>query len=244
MSNPDMLSVKFGLARRSMRFLLAGAALAALATFSAGCSTTATSDVDPLAHDHRLRHPIMISEEPENFDMRVGMNGPALSREIETAIRQYVGEYRSDGTGSITIQVPTGSANEIAVASTGHAVHYALVRAGVPRGNIQVAPYEVGDHSKVASLRLSYLRVKAVTPTCGIWPEKDPNHFDNAQYFNFGCAAQQNLAAMVANPADFVRPQPMAPADGNRRADVISKYRRGEDPKSNIILIDSDVGDD
>jgi pilus assembly protein CpaD len=239
-----MLSVNCGFARRLTRSLLAGAALAALATLLAGCSTMGTSDVSPAANDPRLRHPIMISEEPENFDMRVGMNGPALSPEIETALRDYVREYRSDGTGSITIQVPTRSANEVAVASTGHAVHYALVRAGVPRGNIQVAPYEVGDHSKVASLRLSYLRVKAVTPTCGIWPETEPNQFDNGQYHNFGCAAQQNLAAMVANPADFVRPQPMTPADGNRRADIISKYRRGEDPKSNIMLIDSDLGDD
>ena len=177
-SHPDMLSVKRGLVRRLTRSLLGGAALAALATLSAGCSTTATSDVNPAAYDHRLRHPIMISEEPENFDMRVGMNGPALSREIETAVRQYVSEYRSDGTGSITIQVPTGSANEIAVASTGHAVHYALVRAGVPRGNIQVAPYEVGDHSvRLAPLRL---RVKAVTPTADC--PRRPNQVDHAQY--------------------------------------------------------------
>ena len=51
--------------------------------------------------------------------MPVGMRGPALSPEIETAVRDYVGEYRADGTGSITIQVPTGSANEVAAASTG-----------------------------------------------------------------------------------------------------------------------------
>ena len=66
--------------------------------------------------------------------MPVGMNGPALSPQIETAIRNYVGDYRENGTGSITIQVPTASANEVAAASTGHAIHYALVRAGVPRG--------------------------------------------------------------------------------------------------------------
>ena len=228
---------------RPIRGLLCGAALTALTALSAGCTTT-TPAVNVADHDYRERHPIMLSEEPEVFDMRVGMNGPALSPELEVALRDYVRDYRSNGTGGITIQVPTGSANEVAAGKTGHAVHYALVRAGVPRGRIQVAPYEVGDHSKVASLRLSYLRVKAVTPTCGIWPETLPNQFDNAQYHNFGCAAQQNLAAMVANPADFVRPQPMTPADGNRRADVISKYRRGEDPKSNIILIDSDVGED
>lgn len=224
----------------SRRALLCGAVVALL---SAGCTaTTITPRVDPLAYDYRERHPIMLSEEPEVLTMPVGMKGPALSRELETAIRDYVREYRADGTGSITIQVPTGSANEVAAASTGHAVHYALVRAGVPRNRIQVAPYEVGDHTVVASLRLSYLRVKAVAPRCGIWPDGSSANLNNAQYHNFGCAQQHNLAAMVDNPADFVRPHAMSPADGARRADVVSRYRRGEDPKSNIMLIDSSIG--
>jgi pilus assembly protein CpaD len=121
-------------------------------------------------------------------------------------------------------------------------VHYALVQAGVPRNQISVAPYYVGDHAKVAALRLSYLRVKAVTPQCGLWPEMHSNTSLNAQYHNFGCASQQNLAAMVANPADLIRPQPMAPADGARRAQVITDYSNGDETKSDIILIPSGIG--
>jgi pilus assembly protein CpaD len=197
--------------------------------------------VDVPNHDYRLRHPIMISEEPEVLDIPVGMNGPAMSPQIERAIRDYVAQYNESGTGSITIQVPTASANEVAAGATGRAAHYALVRSGVPRSQIQVAPYYVGDHAKVASLRLSFLRVKAVTPTCGIWPEKLPNRFDNAQYHNFGCAAQQNLAAMVANPADFVRPEPTGPANGARRAKVITDYSQGNETRSATELLDTDL---
>lgn len=227
---------------RPARSLLCGTMLVALTALSAGCSTMG-SDFDVATYNHDVRHPILISNEPETMDMPVGMSGPALSHDLEVALRDYVHEYRADGTGSITIQVPTGSANEVAAASTGRAVHYALVRAGMPRNRIQVAPYEVGDHAKVAPLRLSYLRVKAVTPSCGVWPEKSPDRFDNGEYHDFGCATRQNLAAMVANPADLVRPRQMAPADGNRRADVISKYRRGEDTQSNVVLIGSAIGD-
>jgi pilus assembly protein CpaD len=236
-----MSTAKHSLSRIA-RVMLSGAALAALATLSAGCSTTATSDVNPSDYDYRLRHPILVSEEPEVMNMPVGMRGPAISPEIETAIREYAGEYRADGTGSITIQVPMGSANEVAAASTGRAVHYALVRSGVSRGHIQVAPYEVGDHAKIAPLRLAYLRVKAVVPRCGIWPDANQGSYLNKDYHNFGCAQQQNLAAMVANPADFMKPRPMGPADGYRRADIISKYRRGEDPQTNIMLIESGIG--
>lgn len=225
----------------TLRTALAGGALAAFAALSAGC--TSTPGANPmLAYDSQLRHPILLSDEPEVLDMPVGMKGPALSPEIEVAIRAYVRDYRAAGTGGITIQVPSGAANEVAAASTGHAVHYALVRAGVPRGNIQVVPYHVGDHARPASLRLSYLRVKAVVPTCGIWPERQANPFDNSQYHNFGCATQHNLAAMVANPADLVRPRTMTPADGSRRADVISKFRLGQETKSDMTLPETDIG--
>ncbi len=238
-----MPSLKTVLLPRSRRAALGGAALALLAIVSGGCSTTGTSDVSTPDHDYRGRHPIMVSEEPEVLDIPVGMNGPAISPQIERAIRDYVAEYNESGTGSITIQVPTASANEMAAGSTGRAAHYALVRAGVPHNLITVAPYYVGNHAKAAALRLSFLRVKAVTPTCGIWPERQPNRFDNAQYHNLGCANQQNLAAMVANPADFVRPEPTSPANGARRAKVISDYSRGNETRSSTDLLSTDLGE-
>jgi pilus assembly protein CpaD len=226
--------------RAVLRRVTAGAALVALGALSAGCSTI-TGEVKPADFDYRERHPIMISEEPEILEMRVGMNGPAVSREIEAAIADYAQEYRYQGTGNITIQVPTGSANEIAAGSTGRAVHYALVRAGVPQSHITVAPYPVGDHSEVAALRLSYLRVKAVAPRCGIWPEVHPSDFSNTPMHNHGCATQQNLAAMVANPADLVRPTPIGVANGKRRAKVITDFGNGAETKSDTTLIESDI---
>jgi len=227
---------------RAKRMALNGAILSLLAGLAAGCSSTGTSDVNLADYDHHRRHPIMLSEEPEVLDIPVGMNGPAMSREVAAAIGNYAAEYRQNGTGSITIQVPTAAANEGAATSTGRAVHYVLVQAGVPRGQIEVAPYYFGDHANVARVRLSYLRVKAVAPQCGLWPEMSSNTNYNPQYQNFGCASQQNLAAMVANPADFIWPRPMAPASGARRAKVITDYSQGAETKSSTTLIQSGVG--
>jgi pilus assembly protein CpaD len=232
---------------RRRRLLLNLAGSVALAAASAACTSNSTALFEPEDQDYRQRHPIMISEEPEVFEMTVGMNGPALSPEIETAIRDYVDEYRLHGTGAITIQVPTNSANEVAAGTTGRAVHYALVRAGVPQGRIVVAPYHVGDHSRLGSLRLSYLRVKAVAPRCGVWPEGSESDFRNSQLHNFGCAYQQNLAAMVDNPADLVRPRPMDPANGARRANVITTYAEtgntGWTPQPETRLLGRTIGD-
>lgn len=209
----------------------------------AGCSTKATTaSFSPRDYDYRERHPILISEEPETLTIPVGMNGPALSREIDVAIRNYVAGYFADGTGKITIQVPVNSANEIAAGKTGKAVHYALVQAGVPRSSIVVAPYAFNDFSKTAAMRLSYLKVKASTPTCGIWPEEQPSDYQNRQYHNFGCASQQNLAAMVANPADFVAPRRTDVANGARRAKVINDYSIGAETASSATLSGAVIG--
>ena len=242
MRTQDMAAARTHRREGRSRLLAAGVALTALAALSAGCSTTTISEYNPVDYDHELRHPILISQEPENLTMPVGMNGPALSPEIEQAIAHYVTEYQSDGTGAITIQVPTGSANEMAAATTGRAVHYALVRSGVSHNRIRIAPYAVDDHARIAPLRLSYLRVKAVVPGCGVWPDAGQADHRNAQYQDFACAQRQNLAAMVANPADLIRPQPMGASSGARRAGVINNYGQGNDTRSNVILIPSGIG--
>jgi pilus assembly protein CpaD len=66
-----------------------------------------------------------------------------------------------------------------------------------------------------------------------LWPEdlgpsiKDPTYFENKPYYNFGCAYQRNMAAMVANPSDLVQPRPETPAYTVRRTEGFEKYRKG-----------------
>jgi pilus assembly protein CpaD len=66
-----------------------------------------------------------------------------------------------------------------------------------------------------------------------MWPEDigptlNRGYFENQQYWNFGCANQHNLAAMVENPEDLVQPRSETPAYTMRRTQVIEKYRQGE----------------
>jgi pilus assembly protein CpaD len=68
---------------------------------------------------------------------------------------------------------------------------------------------------------------------CGLWPNDigpsgDRKYNENGQYYNFGCAHQRNLAAMVENPADLVQPRGDTPSYAGRRSVVLDKYRKGE----------------
>ena len=85
-----------------------------------------------------------------------------------------------------------------------------------------------------------------------MWPEdigpsiKNKSYYDNKSYWNFGCASQRNLAAMVENPSDLVQPRPETPVYTARRNTVFDKYRKGTStatqyPQSDSAKL-SDVG--
>ena len=55
---------------------------------------------------------------------------------------------------------------------------------------------------------------------CGASATKHNPHLNNTQYYNFGCASQANLAAMVDNPSDLLYPRGVEPGDQMRRGVV------------------------
>ena len=61
-------------------------------------------------------------------------------------------------------------------------------------------------------MQLTYIRSVAVTKECGDWSTDMADTSSNEPYPNFGCATQNNIAAMVVNPNDFVVPRPTTPA--------------------------------
>jgi pilus assembly protein CpaD len=85
----------------------------------------------------------------------------------------------------------------------------------------------------MATIRLNYPKISAVAGPCGLWPEdlgpsiKDKSYFENKPYYNFGCAYQRNMAAMVDNPSDLVQPRTETPAYTPRRSEAFEKYRKG-----------------
>lgn len=74
-----------------------------------------------------------------------------------------------------------------------------------------------------------------VASQCGLWPADlgiAPGADDhlNRPSWNHGCATQNNLAAMVANPNDLLGPRRETPSDAARRQAAINRYRSGQPP--------------
>jgi pilus assembly protein CpaD len=102
----------------------------------------------------------------------------------------------------------------------------------VPPGAISYRVYRAGAADRSAPVILTYESFEAISPECGHWQQNTANTYANRPFPNFGCASQQNLAAMVANPRDLVEPRGMTPADAGRRDVVLGAWRKGEKTQS------------
>jgi pilus assembly protein CpaD len=218
--------------------VLGGAALLA------GCLANPET-VTPAAFDYRLRHPIAIKEGPHSLDLFIGSNRGGLNGEQRADVLAFANRWRREATGGIVIDLPSGTRNEVAAATAAQEVRDILAAAGVPPTAVDVRPYHPSDPGRLATLRLNYPTTIAEAGPCGTWPYDlgptlDREHNENLDYWNFGCASQRNLAAMVENKADLVQPRGEVPAYTGRRTTVLDKYRHGETTQA--INPDKDQG--
>ncbi|MEM5581212.1 MULTISPECIES: CpaD family pilus assembly protein [unclassified Roseibium] len=195
-----------------------------------GCQNQSQQPTALLAsHDYRLQHPIVVTEAPETLDLPIGRNTRSLNGPIEGTIASFAVDSRQRGNGAVEILVPSGGANEAAVHAVTPQIRRSLQQGGLSGSHIRTRTYAVQDPSADAPIRLSYPRMQATAGECGVWPKNLGGGVgENANYENFGCAAQANLAAIVANPSDLLTPRASTPADQNRRAVVLERYRKGE----------------
>ena len=128
----------------------------------------------------------------------VGAGRGGLSPMQRAEVLAFAQNWKRDATGGVTIDRPVGGANERAANDTLKEALSIIVQAGVPNNGIGIRPYDPGE--KNATLRLNYPLMVAEAGPCGLWPDDlgpsyDTKHFENKQYYNFGCATQRNLAA-------------------------------------------------
>jgi pilus assembly protein CpaD len=220
--------------RRAAALGSRGLLIAGFAAALAGCNMTTTTDTTGgIALNYRERHPISIQEGKKTLVLFVGAGRGGLSPTQRAEVLSFAQNWKREATGGVTVDRPAGSANERAANDTLREALSIMAQAGVPQNGIGIRPYTPA--SKNAPLKLTYPLTTAQAGPCGLWPDDvgpsyDPKHFENRQYYNFGCATQRNLASMVSEPADLVQPRGETPAYTAKRTFGADKWRKGESP--------------
>ncbi|MDD7910090.1 CpaD family pilus assembly protein [Pseudovibrio exalbescens] len=199
-----------------------------------GCQSAQPQQPVSLADfDYRQKHPIILTEASENFDIPLGGNTRNINRQLSSTIMAFGQQAKAEGNGYVEVLVPSGSANEAAAKAVTPQIRSALKMGGVEPSRIVTRAYPVDDSYASAPIRLSFARTKAVVPhKCGEWPENLVGDMENTTPDNFGCSYQANLAAMIDNPADLVQPRAETPVDVQQRRDMFGKYRTGQQTPS------------
>jgi pilus assembly protein CpaD len=222
---------------RNRSFRMAGV-LVGLAVVLGACAhhEEVTSSIP---NDYRLRHPIAIQEADRSVVIFVGHGRGGLSASERSDVVGLAQSWLHEGTGTIVADVPVKTSNAAAAADAFREINALLVAAGVPPRGIIVHRYHPDDPRQMATIRLNYPKISAVAGPCGLWPEdlgpaiNNKSYLENKSYYNFGCAYQRNMAAMIDNPSDLVQPRSETPAYTVRRTEAFEKYRKGTSSATN-----------
>ncbi|KIU46680.1 MULTISPECIES: CpaD family pilus assembly protein [Bradyrhizobium] len=183
--------------------------------------------------DYRQRHPIAITEADRSIVVFVGRSRGGLTAEQRAEVMGMAQDWMREGTGAVTVDVPYDTPNARAAQESLREIQATFTAAGVPPRGILVRKVHPEDPRQLPAIRVNYPKITATAGPCGIWPEDlgpsihNGSYIENKQYYNFGCANQRNLAAMVADPTDLVQPRAETPAYTSRRNIAFDKYRKG-----------------
>jgi len=224
-----------GISAERRRSLHLAGALVGLSAALGACSMAPDAIITGgVPDDYRLRHPIGITEAKRSIVVFVGHGRGGLTATQRDDVVGLARTWVREGTGAVVADVPVDTPNARAAAMAMGEIRSVLAAGGVPSNGITLHHYHPTDAMEFAPIRLTYSKIAAVAGPCGLWPEdlgpniNNPAYNENKPYYNFGCATQRNLAAMVDNPSDLVQPRSETPAYTMRRTEGFDKYRKGE----------------
>jgi pilus assembly protein CpaD len=236
-SNPRPAMQKSASGSKSGALQLAVIASAML--FLPGCGTWFQNrhhiEVGSIPDDYRTNHPISISEQEEHLDVVVGATDKSISIAQRQVIQGFVAQYMANGSGPVQIMLPSDGLNAAAARRVQPDIMSALRKGGVSAGQIVTVSYAPPTSDGAHPVRIAYRALAASTTPCGKWPEDLSKNSENKHYANFGCAYQNNMAAMIANPADLLGPRATTQIDPANRAAVIGEYQLPPRPAASEV---------
>jgi pilus assembly protein CpaD len=198
-----------------------GLRIAVLAAALLAGSCASEDDGNRLSPDGAVNHPIIVEPSERSLKLPFSAGEAGLLPEDAARLEAFVGDYLSEGNGAISISAPEGTDSNVAISYFGER----LAQMGVPRSRILVGTHETSSHD--GRVELDFISYAAHTDKCGDWSQDLSSTGKNDTAPNFGCAVQQNIAAMVADPRDLMDGRPMGSEDATRRSDVVNKYEKG-----------------
>jgi pilus assembly protein CpaD len=201
--------------KKTTAALLGPALMVGAAGMLTACSDALDGDSYPSSAYYE-NYPIDVRQAPVKMGVAARI-GTLKSDQVNAVVNFSRDAYQS-AESKVSIRYPSGSVQGRQAASEIAAL---MAKQGIPRSMISVASYSGGP---AAPVQMSFQRKVAVTRECGDWSENLAFTYYNELYPNNGCALQNNIAAMVANPEDLQHPRAMGPSSATARTAAMQIY--------------------
>ena len=215
-------------ARRLRRRTVTRLAPLLLIAALAGCGQSSLNgEIDDVYNPpmHYQRHPISVVKDTARIELVPHRGG--LTRIERNEVARFAQSALATASRSIGLSHPRNAE----AAATAAGARSILIGEGVPSHMIVTTAYNGGG-----PVSLSFSRTIARTEPCGDWNDNLARTGENEPFPDFGCAHQQNIAAVVANPNDFVTPRAETPSDAARRSQIFTDYRTPKDPSTPVNI--------
>ncbi|MFM9865090.1 MAG: CpaD family pilus assembly protein [Micropepsaceae bacterium] len=201
-----------------------------LALALTGVAATACTS-PPLTNDGRHLHhvdqkfPIVV--EPQVVTLAVQTDGglAGLARGENDRVAAFAQRWKARGQGLLNVATSSDGSNGAAVAQ----LKKVLAANGVDKKSVQFTSYPPASGEGQSPITLSFVAYAATASQCGQnWSTNLAFEPRNTPWPEFGCATQNNIAAIIADPRDLIEPRTSDTADAQRRSVVITeKYQNG-----------------
>jgi pilus assembly protein CpaD len=180
---------------------------------------------NPTAADN---HRIEVTQTSERIEVPVAAGDVSLSPGARAQLNAFANNYLRYGHGALVLSTPSGAGNSDSASIVANETRMSLVNSGVSYAAVAGSTYDASGRGD-APIIVSFTRYEAQAPECApIWEQDLAHQSNNQPWESFGCATVSNIAALVEDPADLLRPRNEDPRDSGRRDTVFEAYRAGE----------------
>ena len=206
--------------------------LSSLSILAAACA----SPFNSATHSQTIAeaHPISVDNQTVTLTIDTNPATDDISSVDHARLRAFADAYLTNGHGPVTVTAPSGTSNDIDGQEAASDIRKSLNEFGVPWSSIKGATYRTGAAPSDTQIIVSYTRYVATASECGNWPGTKFKDYRNLRHPNMGCATQNNIAALVADPHDLIAPSEAAARDSAYAVRGVEQYRDGNNPASEI----------
>lgn len=191
-----------------------------LALTLAGCeSSTRYADYDP-----HYAFPTTATQKTAYLDLAPLVQGHAVTADNHR-IDDFIDAYRKQGAAPISVTITAPSINDPQGRKMASDTAVLLQKHGVRATEIRLY---INESQVNAGPQLAFPIYVVTGRDCGNWQTPVDHDPLSQNTDNFGCAVQQNIDAMVANPRDLLMASQSTGRDGNRSWMIVNSYQQGK----------------